>query len=119
MPDLEKLSVEQFKLACVSDDVLTDEQVVVLTQTVALESESDVLEFEAVLQKYRPNLVRRFFLDRFWTKEEILEMWPQAAGELHGLLNHFLRTNARITASQLGMALQLAEEEYKRLREEK
>lgn len=117
MSDLKKLSVEQFKLACVSDDVLTDEQVMVLTRTVVLESEDDVLEFEAVLQKYRPNLVRRFFLDRFWTKEEILEMWPQTAGELRGLRNHFLRTNAGITASQLGMALQLADAEYKRLKE--
>lgn len=49
-----------------------------------------------------------------WTKKEILEIWPQAAGELRGFQRH-LERNASITASQLGMALQLAEEEYKRL----
>ena len=49
-----------------------------------------------------------------WTEEEILEMWPQAKGELQGFQRH-LEAKAGITAAQLGMALQLAEQEYKRL----
>lgn len=49
-----------------------------------------------------------------WTKKEILEMWPQAKEELQGFQRH-LERNAGITASQLGMALQLAEAEFKRL----
>ena len=49
-----------------------------------------------------------------WTKEEILDMWPQAKGELQGFQKH-LERNAGITAAQLGMAIQLADEEYKRL----
>lgn len=52
---------------------------------------------------------------RTWTKEEILEMWPQAKGELQGFQRH-LERNAGITASQLGMALQLADEEFSRLK---
>lgn len=51
---------------------------------------------------------------RTWTKEEILDMWPQAKGELQGFQRH-LERNSGITASQLGMALQLAEIEFKRL----
>ena len=118
MSDIQKLSVEQFKLACVSDDVLTDDQVMVLARRVVLNSEDDVREFAVVVNKYRPNLERRFFPDTSYSKEDILEMWPQSAGELRGLRNHFMRTNAGITASQLSMALQLAEAEYKRLKEE-
>ncbi len=38
---------------------------------------------------------------------EILEMWPQALGELHGFQSA-LQKKAGITASQIGMALQLA-----------
>ena len=56
-----KLSVEQFKLACISDNVLTDEQVWVLMQDVVLNSEDDVREFAAILHKYRPILEKRFF----------------------------------------------------------
>lgn len=119
MYELNKLSVEQFKLACISDDVLTDEQVQILAEHVVIDSEDEVREFVAVIQKYRPNLVKQFFPTIPWTKEEILQMWPQTAGELRGLRNHFMRRNAGITASQLTMALQLAEEEYKRLKEGK
>lgn len=118
MPEVQRLTVEQFKLACVSDDVLTDEQVMVLAKKVVLSSEDDVREFATVVQKYRPNLERRFFPDTPYSKEDILEMWPQSAGELRGLRNHFRRTNTGITAAQLSMALQLAEEEFKRLKEE-
>lgn len=50
-----------------------------------------------------------------WTKEEILEMWPQAKGELQGFQRRLERKSG-ITASQLGMALQLAEAEFQRLR---
>ncbi|MDO8495996.1 MAG: hypothetical protein Q7S43_00905 [bacterium] len=52
---------------------------------------------------------------RTWTKEEIMEMWPQAKGELQGFQRH-LEIKAGITATQLGMALQLAEAEFKRLK---
>ena len=51
---------------------------------------------------------------KVWTKEEILEMWPQAKVKLQGFQRH-LERNAGITASQLGMALQLAELEFNRL----
>jgi len=111
------LTVEQFKLACISDEKLTDNQVWVLMQNVQLGSEEDVREFAAVLHKYRPNLERRFFPNTPWSKEEILKMWPQAAGELRGF-QRALQRNAGITASQLGMALQLAEAEYQRLQED-
>ena len=56
-----ELTVEQFKLTCVSDDVFTDEQVWTLMQNVVLTSEEDVREFAAVLHKYRPGLEKRFF----------------------------------------------------------
>lgn len=51
---------------------------------------------------------------KVWTKKEILEMWPQAAGELRGFQRH-LEARSSLTAAQLGMALQLAEAEYRRL----
>jgi len=51
-----------------------------------------------------------------WSREEILEMWPQAVGELRGFQAH-LESRSGITAAQLGMALQLAEEEFKRLKD--
>ena len=53
---------------------------------------------------------------KIWAKEEILEMWLQARGELQGFQRH-LERNAGITAAQLGMALQLADVEYNRLRD--
>lgn len=50
-----------------------------------------------------------------WAKEnEVLKMWPQAKGELQGF-QQYLEAKAGITASQLGMAIQLAEKEYQRL----
>lgn len=111
----QSLSVERFKLACISDNVLTDEQVLVLAQKVVISSEDEVREFAAVLQRYRPSLVRRFFTDTPLTKEEILETWPQAVGELRYLHDYFMRTSAEITAHQLTIALRLAEKEYNRL----
>ncbi len=54
-------TVEEFKLACISDDVLTDVQVQVLMQNVMLNSEEDVEEFVGILFKYRPALAKRFF----------------------------------------------------------
>jgi hypothetical protein len=52
--------------------------------------------------------------EKVWTREEVLKMWPQAAGELRGF-KKALERRAGLTASQLGMALQLAEAEYQRL----
>ncbi len=54
------LTVEEFKLACISDDKLTDEQVEILMNMVVLNSEEDVLEFCAILHKYRPALEEKF-----------------------------------------------------------
>ncbi|MBI3632724.1 MAG: hypothetical protein HY226_00370 [Candidatus Vogelbacteria bacterium] len=51
---------------------------------------------------------------KVWSRREIIEMWPQAAGELRGF-KRALEVRAGITASQLDMALQLAEKEFKRL----
>ncbi|HEY4489865.1 MAG TPA: hypothetical protein VJC12_01250 [Candidatus Paceibacterota bacterium] len=51
---------------------------------------------------------------KIWTREEILQLWPQAAGELRGFQTH-LERKAGITASQLAMALQLAEKEFLRI----
>ncbi|MEK7193313.1 MAG: hypothetical protein AAB652_00820 [Patescibacteria group bacterium] len=53
-----------------------------------------------------------------WTKEQILELWPQAEGELRGF-ERGLKTKSAITAFQLDMALQLADKEYQRLRNER
>lgn len=53
-----------------------------------------------------------------WTKEEILKLWPQAAGELRGF-QQALERNAGITAAQLDMALHLAEAEFERIKNEK
>ena len=54
---------------------------------------------------------------KVWTKEEILKLWPQAAGELQGF-KRVLERNAGITAAQLEMALQLADSEFQRLKSE-
>ena len=116
MPETKELSVEQFKLACISDDVLTDSQVWILMQNVVLTSEEDVREFAMILHKYRPSLERRFFPNTPWNKDDILKMWPQAMGELREFQQH-LEAKSGLTASQLGMALQLAEAEYSRLKE--
>lgn len=116
MSRLKKLTVKQFGLFCFN--VLTDEQVQVLAQKVVTDSKDEVREFVAILQKYRPNLVRHFFPDMPWTKEEILEIWPQAAEELRGFRS-YLEAKSGLTAAQLGIALQLAEEEYKRLKRKK
>ncbi len=51
---------------------------------------------------------------KVWTQEEILAIWPQANGELRGF-QHALERRSGLTASQLGMALQLAEAEFNRL----
>ena len=74
MPETKELSVEQFKLACISDNVLTDSQVWVLMQNVVLTSEEDVQEFAMILHTYRPNLERRFFPNTPWSKDDILKM---------------------------------------------
>ena len=42
-------------------------------------------------------------------------MWPQAAGELRGF-QHALEGNSGLTAAQLGMALQLADAEFQRMK---
>ena len=56
-------------------------------------------------------------MEKVWTKEEILKLWPQAEGELTGFYR-VLKANAGITASQLGMALQLAKAEFDRIKNE-
>lgn len=52
---------------------------------------------------------------KVWSDEEIRAMWPQAAGELR-MLERALEAKAGMTASQLGMALQLAEAGFKNLK---
>jgi len=54
---------------------------------------------------------------RVWTKDDILEMWPQAVDELRGFQHH-IEGNTSLTASQLGMALQLANREFQRLKDD-
>ncbi len=49
-----------------------------------------------------------------FTDDEILTMWPQAQTELDGFAS-LLEQRSGITASQLRLALQLAEKEYARL----
>ena len=56
-----KVTIEQFKLACISDIEINDTQVEILMKKVVLESEKDVIEFCAILQKYRPELEKKFF----------------------------------------------------------
>ena len=56
--------------------------------------------------------------EKTYTKDEILKMWSQAAGELMGLRNNFVRIGFGITAAQLDMALQLADIEFRRLKNE-
>jgi len=53
-----------------------------------------------------------------WTEDQILEMWPQAHGELMGFAKA-LERNAKITASQLRLAIRLADCEYYRMRKKK
>ena len=118
MSETEELSVEQLKLVCISDNVLTDSQVWVLMQNVVLTSEEDVREFAMILHTYRPNLERRFFPNTPWSKDDILKMWPQAVRELRGFQRH-LEAKSGLTASQLGIALQLADAEFQRLLENK
>ncbi len=50
--------------------------------------------------------------NKVWSKEEIERMWPQAVGELTGF-QHALEDRSGLTASQLGMALQLADVGFK------
>ncbi len=54
--------------------------------------------------------------EKVWTEEEILRMWPQANDELRGF-QRALEARSGLTAAQLGMALQLAAAEFKRLQE--
>ena len=53
-------------------------------------------------------------MSKVWSTKDILAMWPQAAGELKSFMNALERSSS-LTASQLGMALQLAELEFQRL----
>jgi hypothetical protein len=52
--------------------------------------------------------------EKVWSKEEILSLWPQAAGELRAF-QKALEQKSAITADQLEMALQLAEAGIQRL----
>lgn len=58
---------------------------------------------------------KRQHREKAWRKEEVFEMWPQAAGELRGF-KRALEAKSAITAAQLSMALQLAEAEFKNLK---
>ncbi len=55
---------------------------------------------------------------RVWSKEDLLKMWPQAAGELRGFQHHLEKQRAGITADQIGMAIQLGNAEFERLQKE-
>lgn len=77
-------------------------------------------ELVTALTDFRDGKLRRAMIleaeqqarPKVWAQEEILKMWPQAAGELQGFRKYLART-AGITADQLSMALQLAEEGFK------
>ncbi|OGN08701.1 MAG: hypothetical protein A3J46_06535 [Candidatus Yanofskybacteria bacterium RIFCSPHIGHO2_02_FULL_41_11] len=56
--------------------------------------------------------------ERIYTKDEFLNMWPQAKGELQGLMHSFIGRSIDITAAQLDMAIQLADIEFRRLKNE-
>lgn len=47
-----------------------------------------------------------------WSDADIKKLWPQAYQELLGFQNHLMRSNMGLTAAQLGMALQLAQEAF-------
>jgi hypothetical protein len=51
-----------------------------------------------------------------YTNDQIRAMWPQACGELRGFAKALSR-NSGITAAQLRMAIQLAEEAFNNLKE--
>jgi hypothetical protein len=55
-------------------------------------------------------------VDKEYTKDQIREMWPQACGELRGFAKA-LSKDSGITAAQLRMAIQLAEEAFYNLKE--
>jgi hypothetical protein len=55
--------------------------------------------------------------DSQWTEDQIKSLWPQARGELLGFANHLARTNAKITAEQLKMAVFLADRSNEILKE--
>ncbi len=67
--------------------------------------------------KLDPKKVEGLVLKRVFTKGEILLLWPQSAGELRGF-QRALEAKSGITAAQLGMAVQLAEAEFQRLKEQ-
>lgn len=50
--------------------------------------------------------------EKLLTNKKVSELWPQARGELSGFANALARSNAGITAAQLRMAIQLADEAY-------
>lgn len=52
---------------------------------------------------------------RIWTDEQVKEMWPQAKSELLGFANALERGSAGITASQLRMAVQLAQKRFEEM----
>jgi hypothetical protein len=69
------------------------------------------------MDMYLPDQNKPKKAKKIWTKEEILEIWPQADAELQGF-RRALQAKSGITAAQLDMALQLADAEYKRLKKE-
>ena len=53
---------------------------------------------------------------KVWSKDEVQQMWPQALDELRGF-QRALENRAGLTAVQLDMALQLADAEFRRLKQ--
>jgi hypothetical protein len=46
------------------------------------------------------------------TREQIVQLWPQAADELSHFADHLDNTNSQLTASQLRMAIKMAEDHF-------
>ncbi len=59
----EAVAIEEFKLACMAEEEFTDEQVNILMKTVVLGSEEEVVEFCAILRKYRPALEKKLLAE--------------------------------------------------------
>ena len=52
-------TLQEFKIVCVSCEEFTDDEAEVLMKNVQFESEDDVVEFFAMLKKYRPELEKK------------------------------------------------------------
>jgi hypothetical protein len=54
--------------------------------------------------------------DREYTKNDMIEWFPVARSELHGLANTLERNDAEHIAEQIRLVLHLAEQEHRRLK---